>query len=114
MQKRVESYKKEDNFMHAPVSNTPPSKCSTAENTSLVATQVGLVNISKISDDGFRVSGYINQSPGIKYYSGILFKGNATKTKYKIRDKAKHINCSTGFTDPESGQKYHLTSRGGA
>ena len=104
---------KEDSVLHTTASYTPPSKCSSGENTSLVATQVGMVRIYKISDDGFRVSGCVNQSPGMKFYSGVLFKGSTTKTKYKIRDKAKHIHCSAGFIDAESGQKYHLTSIGG-
>lgn len=109
----LEELEKEDNVSNTIVSDTTPSKCNTAENTSLVATQVGLVDISTISDGGFRVSGYIKQSPGIKFYSGILFKVKDKNAKHKIRDKAKHINCSTGFTDDETRRKYHLTSIGG-
>ena len=104
---------REDNVLYAIASNRPPIKCSTTKNASLVATQVGLVSMTKISDDGLRATGNINKSPRMMFYSGILLKGNATKTKCKIRDKAKHVNCSTGFTDSGSGQKYHLPSSWG-
>ena len=59
---------KEDSVLHTTAANTPPSKCSSGESTSLVVTQIGLISISKISDDRFRVSGCINQSPRKKLF----------------------------------------------
>ena len=77
-------------------------------------TQVGYVNISSILDKGVKVSGYLDLSPKIKFYSGFLFKSPTKKIINIIRQKAKQINCVPGFTDRASGKKFHLTSISGS
>ena len=103
----------EESVTKTAMSRTHLTKCATNDDTSLVATQVGLVNISTISADGLRVSGYLNSSPRIKFFSGLLFKDNNNNTnKNKVREKAKQIKCITSFSDDVTGKKYHLTSIG--
>ena len=86
----------EESVTKTAMSRTHLTKCATNDDTSLVATQVGLVNISTISADGLRVSGYPNSSPRIKFFSGLLFKDNNNNTnKNKVREKAKQIKCIT-------------------
>ena len=111
-EKSVVEVEIEESESKTAISRTCLTKCDTNEDTSLVTTQVGVVNISTISVDGLRVSGYLNKSPTIKFFSGLLFKENNETNKYKVREKANLIKCITGFTDEVTGKKYQLTSIG--
>ena len=80
------------------------------DNSLFISSTVGLVAISKISQDGLKLSGHLHISPSIKFYSELILKVDNEKMNYVVRDKASKITCITGFTDQTYGEKYHLTS----
>ena len=78
--------------------------------STLVMTQVGYIEISSISDNGLAVSGFLNATPYVKFYSGILFENLARKKAPVIREKANAIKCIPGFTDINSNRLYQLNN----
>ena len=86
------------------------NKVKMKDDSPFISSTVGLVAISKISQDGLKLSGHLHLPPSIKFYSGLIFKADNKKMNYVVRDKSTKINCITGFTDQTSGEKYHLTS----
>ena len=97
-----------DNSLMASVNDE--NKTRYQKDTSLIMTQLGYINITSISDDGLKVSGYLNQSPHIKFYSGELFKNVARSDSPKIRKNAKNIKCVPGFIDTTSRKVFQLTT----